>query len=121
MYEYKKYQPTKEATLAAAEIARAYQKGFGHRWSDGVNPCPALKMALVDGLVTEEDCVKIINHKREGLPMEFCRAPSEVSWYLIDVMEYMEKVFGGENYSSMLNSHPEEVALTLAPESGGEL
>jgi len=116
MYEHREYAPTLEALQEGVEAAMVYEEGHGHRWSDGANPCPALRMAVVDKLISEEDCQKIIDHGREGLPMEFCRAPSTVSWYLIDVMEYLDRVFECEKYPFILNKTPVEVAEILTRE-----
>lgn len=116
MYEHKEYEPSAEALRAGAEIAEMYEKGNGHKWSDGVNPCPALRMAVVDKLISEEDCQKIIDHGREGLPMEFCRAPSNVSFHLIDVMEYLDTIFECERYPFILNKAPNDVAQILMDE-----
>jgi len=116
MYEHKEYEPTIEALKAGADVAAMYNEGCGHSWSDGVNPCPALRMAVVDKLISEEDCQKIIEHGRPGLPMEFCRAPSTVSWYLIDVMEYLDNIFECERYPFILDKSPQGVADVLMAE-----
>ena len=116
MYVCKPYEPTVNALQEGAEVAKIYKKGKGNRWTDGINPCPGLRMAVVDKMISSEDCQKIVQHNRQGLPMEFCRSPSDVSWHLIDVPEYLDRVFGKDKYPVLLNTKPENVAEILLRE-----